>query len=96
MKKFLALVLAAMMLMAMASASAEGTEITYWSMWSSTEPQAIAMQEIIDQYTDIGFIPAKRERIPAVAIDVGVYSGYNALSPRFLVAGSTVDLSGKK
>ena len=52
MKKFLALVLSVAMLLTLTvSAFAEDTEITYWSMWSSTEPQAIAMQEIIDDYT---------------------------------------------
>ncbi len=25
--------------------------LTYWSMWNSTEPQAIAIQEAIDAYT---------------------------------------------
>lgn len=52
MKKLLALILSVAMLLTLAvSASAEGTELTYWSMWSSTEPQAIAIQSIIDDYT---------------------------------------------
>ena len=53
MKKLLSLVLAVAMMLSLAavSASAEGTEITYWSMWSSTEPQAIAIQSIIDDYS---------------------------------------------
>lgn len=32
------------------SSGAEGKEIVYWSMWEATEPQAIAIQQIADEY----------------------------------------------
>ena len=53
MKKFVALLLCAAMLLSVASfAGAESAkELTYWSMWTSTEPQAVAIQSVIDDYT---------------------------------------------
>ncbi len=51
MKKLLALILTLAMMLTLTAAVAEDTEITYWSMWSSTEPQALALQSIIDDYT---------------------------------------------
>ncbi|MEG2208807.1 MAG: ABC transporter substrate-binding protein, partial [Clostridia bacterium] len=53
MKKFLSLLLAVTMLLSLTAvgASAEAAPLVYWSMWSSTEPQAIAIQGVIDTYT---------------------------------------------
>ncbi|MEG2604229.1 MAG: ABC transporter substrate-binding protein, partial [Clostridia bacterium] len=53
MKKFLSLLLAVTMLLSLTAvgASAEAAPLVYWSMWSSTEPQAIAIQQVIDTYT---------------------------------------------
>ncbi len=51
MKRALTILLAVMMLLSMAGvASAEGKTIVYWSMWESTEPQGIVIQEAINAY----------------------------------------------
>ena len=51
MKRALTVLLAVMMLMSMASlASAEGKTIVYWSMWESTEPQGVVIQQAVDAY----------------------------------------------
>ncbi|MDD3334932.1 MAG: ABC transporter substrate-binding protein [Eubacteriales bacterium] len=51
MKKIAALLVALVMMLSMTAVAEGTTELTYWSMWSSTEPQAIAIQKIIDEYT---------------------------------------------
>ncbi len=52
MKKLTSILLALTMLLSLAAvAGAEDTTLVYWSMWSSTEPQAIAIQQVIDKYT---------------------------------------------
>ena len=53
MKKVLVLFLATVMVLSLftVSASAEGKTIVYWSMWNSTEPQGIAIQQAINAYT---------------------------------------------
>lgn len=51
MKRALTILLAVMMLLSMASfASAEGKTVVYWSMWESTEPQGVVIQQAIDAY----------------------------------------------
>ncbi len=51
MKKALSFLLAALMLLSLAgTAVAEGKTIVYWSMWESTEPQGIVLQEAINAY----------------------------------------------
>lgn len=50
MKRFLSILLAAMMLLSLASVSAEGATIVYWSMWESTEPQGQVIQKAVDAY----------------------------------------------
>ncbi|MCD7867527.1 MAG: extracellular solute-binding protein [Clostridiales bacterium] len=56
MKKFFSVALAATMTVGMfpavAFAEDEGVTITYWSMWTEGEDQAIAIQEIIDDYEE--------------------------------------------
>lgn len=49
MKRTLCLMLA-LLLMLSTAAFAEGKHIVYWSMWESTEPQGIVIQEAINQY----------------------------------------------
>ncbi|MEG2701526.1 MAG: ABC transporter substrate-binding protein, partial [Clostridia bacterium] len=39
-----------MLLSVVAFANAEGKNIVYWSMWSSSEPQAIVIQKAVDAY----------------------------------------------
>ncbi len=52
MKKLTSILLAVVMLLSLSAvATAEENAIVYWSMWSSTEPQAIAIQQVIDAYT---------------------------------------------
>ncbi len=51
MKKLLALLLAVSLLLSLASVvNAEGKNIVYWSMWSSSEPQAIVIKEAVQAY----------------------------------------------
>ena len=46
--------------------------------------------------TTVGFIAAEHKGIFSMNICVGIYSGNQALSARFLIAGGAVDLTGKK
>ena len=51
MKKLLSIVLVAAMVMALGcTAFADGTEITYWSMWNEGEPQATVIAEAAEAY----------------------------------------------
>lgn len=52
MKKVLVLFLAMTMVLSLvtATAGAEGKTIVYWSMWESTEPQGIVIQQAVDAY----------------------------------------------
>ena len=52
--------------------------------------------EVVDQYTDVGLVPAQDERLTAVTIDVGVDTSHESLSTCFFISGSSVDLSGKE
>lgn len=50
MKKFISLMLAAVLVLSIGAALAEGKTIVYWSMWESTEPQGQVIQKAIDAY----------------------------------------------
>ena len=51
MKKLLSIVLVAVMVLALGcTAFADGTEITYWSMWNEGEPQATVIAEAAEAY----------------------------------------------
>ncbi|MCD7819212.1 MAG: extracellular solute-binding protein [Lachnospiraceae bacterium] len=55
MKKILSIALASAMVVGVVPAAVsaeEGVTITYWSMWTEGEDQAIAIQEIIDDYEE--------------------------------------------
>ncbi|MCD7736211.1 MAG: extracellular solute-binding protein, partial [Lachnospiraceae bacterium] len=55
MKKVLSVALASAMVVGVvpvAASAEEGVTITYWSMWTEGEDQAIAIQEIIDDYEE--------------------------------------------
>ena len=53
------------------------------------------VDKIIYQHPYVGFIAAEHKGIFSMNICVGIYSGNQALSARFLIAGGAVDLTGK-
>lgn len=61
----------------------DGAELVYWSMWGETEPQAIAIQEAIDAFTD--------ETGVDVEVQYGARETRKTLQPA-LDAGETVDI----
>ena len=52
--------------------------------------------QVVNQNTDVSFVASQRERFAAVAIDMCIDAGYDALSSCFFVSGSTIYLSGKE
>src|SRR5690606_39531414 len=52
--------------------------------------------EVIDQESDIGLIPAKDDRLPALDSQDGIDPGDQALGGSLLVAGGSVDLPRQK